>query len=105
MNTNEIFEGTFIAGAGSAVSLEELLSATGLTQDEVEALVDFGVLESVRRAPLLFPADALVRARLAARLRAHFDLNASGMALAVDLLGRMHALEARIRYLECQLLK
>jgi chaperone modulatory protein CbpM len=105
MIPEDIFEGTFIASAGSAVSLDELLVASGLTREEVETLLDFGVLEPTRPASLLFPVDALLRARVAARLRAHFDLNASGMALAVDLLERMETLRARIRQLECQLLK
>jgi len=105
MKTTEIFESTFVAASGSSVSLEELLTATGLTREEVETLLDFGVLEPTRPTPPVFPAVAVERARLAARLRAHFDLNASGMALAVDLLERMHRLEARIRYLECQLFK
>jgi chaperone modulatory protein CbpM len=105
MNSNEVFEGTLIATGGSAVSLEELLLASGLTREEAETLLDFGVLEPTRPAPLLFPARALLRARTAARLRAHFELNAPGMALAIDLLERMEALEARIRQLECQLLR
>jgi chaperone modulatory protein CbpM len=105
MKTNEIFESTFIAAGSGSVSLEELLSATGLTRDEVETLLDFGVLEAMRQTPPLFPVAAVERARLAARLRAHFELNASGMALAVDLLERMHGLEAHIRYLERQLIK
>jgi len=105
MNTNDIFECSFIAASEGSVSLDELLSASGLTADEVETLLDFGILEPARRAPLLFPVHALLRARIAARLRAHFELNAPGMALAVDLLERMEALQARIRHLECQLLK
>lgn len=105
MTTNEIYESTFVAATGGSVSLEELLSATGLSRDDVDVLLDFGILEPVRPASSLFRPDALVRARRAARLRTHFDLNASGMALAVDLLQRMDELQARIRYLECQLLK
>jgi hypothetical protein len=105
MNTDDIFECTFIAAGEGGVSLEELLSASGLTPDEVETLLDFGILEPARRAPLLFPVNALPRARIAARLRAHFELNASGMALAIDLLERIEGLQARIRHLECQVLR
>lgn len=103
MSIDDIVEGTLIAVGESALSLDELLLASGLTREEVEALLDFGVIEPVRPSPPSFPAQALLRARTAARLRAHFELNASGMALAVDLLQRMEALEARIRQLECQL--
>jgi chaperone modulatory protein CbpM len=105
MTTTEIFEGTFVAASGSALSLDELLLASGLTREEVETLLDFGVIEPALPTPLAFAPNALLRARIAARLRAHFELNASGMALAVDLLERMEALEARIRQLECQLLR
>lgn len=103
MTVNEIIEGTLIVAGESSLSLDELLVASGLTRDEVETLLDFGVIEPARPSPLAFPAQALLRARTAARLRAHFELNAAGMALAIDLLQRMEALEARIHQLECQL--
>jgi chaperone modulatory protein CbpM len=105
MTVNEILEATLVATGESAFSLDELLLASGLTRDEVETLLDYGVIEPARPSPLQFPAHALLRARTAARLRTGFDLNAAGMALAVDLLQRMEALEARIRQLECQLLR
>ncbi len=105
MTANDIFEGTLIAAGGSVMSLDELLVASGLTHEEVETLLDFGVIETARPSPSLLPVQAQLRARTAARLRAHFELNAPGMALALDLLERMEALEARIRQLECQLLK
>jgi len=105
MTTSDVFECTFIALGDSGVSLDALLSASGLTPDEVQTLLDFGILEPARGSPQLFPLNALPRARIAARLRAHFELNPPGMALAVDLLERMEALQARIRQLECQVLK
>lgn len=105
MKKSEIVEGTFVASGGATVSLDELLRASGLTREEVDTLLEFGVIESARPQSLFFSAHALLRARIAARLRAHFELNAAGMALAVDLLERMEALQARIRQLECQLLK
>jgi chaperone modulatory protein CbpM len=105
MIAKDIFESTFIAAGDSGISLDELLSASGLTPDELETLLDFGIIEPTQRAPISFPATAVPRARTAVRLRAHFELNPPGMALAVDLLDRVEALKARVRLLECQLLR
>jgi len=87
----------------STVALDELLAASGLASDELAALVEFGVLETAG-APGIFSTRALVCARRAARLRDDFELNASGMALALAYLERIDALERRLRELECQLL-
>ncbi len=45
MTANEVFEGTLVSVAESALSLDELLLASGLTREEVETLLDFGVIE------------------------------------------------------------
>ena len=85
------------------IACDELLAASGLARAELDELVEFGVLEPVG-APGIFSTHALVRARRAARLRDDFELNASGMALALAYLERIDALEQRLHELECQLL-
>jgi chaperone modulatory protein CbpM len=86
------------------VALDELLSASGLAQEEVSELVAFGVFQLTGSgAAWSFHARTVTLARRAARLRDDFGLNGPGMALALTYLERIEALEGRLRELECQL--
>lgn len=106
MSRDEILSGRLVTGTGGTLTLEQFLAASGLTRDELETLMDFGVLKTAAKSGTSrFPALCVERARIAVRLRAGFDLNPSGMALALAYLERLQVLEARIRELECQLLK
>jgi chaperone modulatory protein CbpM len=89
----------------SPVRLEELLSASGLAQEEVIELVQFGVFQVAdgSETTWTFHTRTLTLARRAARLRDDFGLNVSGMALALTYLDRIEALEHRLRELESQL--
>ena len=88
-------------------SLAELAELSGLSEAMLQELLEAGLLEEAA-----FPGAAgglktgsLVVARRACRLRADFDLNDSGVMLALTLLQRIEALEARLRELECELLR
>lgn len=86
------------------LSLRELAQASGLRQEEIEALIDFGVLEplaSKQDSAVFFPAFCLILARRAHRLRVDFELNPPGIALALTYLQRIEDLEARLHELEC----
>ncbi len=86
------------------VALEELLSASGLAQEEVSELVQFGVFQLANRGAVwTFHARTVTLAHRAARLRDDFGLNVPGMALALTYLERIEALEGRLRELESQL--
>lgn len=91
--------------SGQPVSLTALVQASGLQDDEIRELVEYGVLAPLDAAaePWNFPADQLNVARTACRLRKDFDLGAQGLAVALTLLERVRDLEARLRQLDAQL--
>lgn len=86
------------------LSLAELVALSGLAEEELRELVDYGVIAPVdpEAEPPVFRADCVVIARTACRLRAAFELDAPGLALALTLLGRIHDLEAQLRELGAQ---
>jgi chaperone modulatory protein CbpM len=89
------------------ITLVELVQASGLSPEEIDELAELGVFEAERgeSKEWIFSASSLSIARTACRLRADFDLNAPGLALALTYLEKIEALEARLKELECQILK
>ncbi|MCL4798592.1 MAG: MerR family transcriptional regulator [Burkholderiales bacterium] len=90
--------------AETTIALEELVAASGLPRETVVELVEWGVFQPAGE-PWTFASRTVVLARRAARLRRAFDLDPAGLALAAALLERIDELEARLRELECQLLR
>ncbi|HEY2929562.1 chaperone modulator CbpM [Piscinibacter sp.] len=90
---------------GSVVEEELQLTLVGLchacrtSSEQVVALVEEGVLEPAGRAPheWQFSGPALRRARAALRLGRDLQLNAAGVALALDLLDEIETLRSRLR--------
>lgn len=84
--------------AHQQVPLRTLAELSGLSDDELRLLTDYGVLECVEsRAPdPLYRAECVTVARMAFRLRHDLDLGLEGMALVVDLLQRMRRLESEL---------
>jgi chaperone modulatory protein CbpM len=80
-------------------SLPELSQACGASIDLLITLVEEGVLAPVGRDALHwnFTGAALRRARAALRLTRDLDLNVAGVALVLDLLDEIDALESRSR--------
>lgn len=103
MSNDGSFAAISLLDAAHKLSLLELAKASGLCPEEIEALVDFGVLEPLTADPsgAHFPAFCLILARRAYRLRVDFELNPSGIALALTYLQRIEDLEARLHELEC----
>jgi chaperone modulatory protein CbpM len=91
--------------AHQSLTLAELAELSGLSATELGELVDCGVLRplDLTAAGPSFGAQCLAAARTAARLRADFDLQPSGLALALTLLERVHDLEAQTRSLQALL--
>jgi chaperone modulatory protein CbpM len=89
------------------ITLVELVQASGLSAEEIDELAELGVFEAERgeSKQWIFSASSLSIARTACRLRADFDLNAPGVALALTYLEKIEALEKRLHELECQILK
>ena len=80
-------------------SIEHLVEVSGLSLEEIEHLVEDGVM-----APAEAPAPArsfhllhVVTARQARRLRDDFELDRNGLTLALTLLRRIDALEQALR--------
>lgn len=89
-----------------SVTFAELQTTCGLSREELRELVELGVFEPVGGvAEWTFAAQALPRARAAGRLMRDFDLNLSGLALALSLIDRIEGLERQLRELECHLLR
>jgi chaperone modulatory protein CbpM len=80
-------------------TLAELCRACAVQAELIEAMVDQGILEpSGRRGRhLCFPANSLRRTRVTLHLQRDLQVNLAGAALALDLLERIEALEARLR--------
>jgi chaperone modulatory protein CbpM len=96
-----------LLGEQLEVALDELARATGLTEQEVVELVEYGVFEPAGAAPTQwrFSARCIVLGRRAARLRADFELDLASLAVVAALLERVEELETQIQLLRCELLR
>ena len=81
-----------------SLTLEELARAARLHPDLVESLVDFGLLEPVRRdgPRLFFDMAAVLRARAIQRLRHDLGVNLQGVAVILDLIERLRVLQQEV---------
>jgi chaperone modulatory protein CbpM len=77
----------------------ELSRACRTSEQQIEVWVYEGVLQpsGQTREEWRFGGDSLARMRRAARLMHDLDINAAGVALALDLLDRIAELESRLR--------
>ena len=77
----------------------ELCRACHADEAQIEVWVGEGVLTPIGESPgeWRFTGESLTRIRLATRLARDLELNSPGVALALDLLDRIDALEARLR--------
>ena len=76
----------------------ELCRACQTSEQQIELWVFEGVLQprGTSRESWRFGGETLARMRLAARLARDLELNAPGVALALDLLDRIAELESRL---------
>ena len=107
MEQESVTECAFCLRGDRRISLTELKQVSGLTIREIEELVDFGVLEAQGKDPdeWIFSSHCITVVRKAIRLKKDFDLNPSGIALALTYSEQIQELETRLHELECQLLK
>jgi chaperone modulatory protein CbpM len=101
----ELTEALWLDQYGS-ITLLELAEHSGLPVTEVGELVELGVFEPLERRPgedPLFGAESLVTARVACRLREDFELDPHGVAVVLELLERVHELEAEVQALRASL--
>ncbi|HEX9450575.1 MAG TPA: chaperone modulator CbpM, partial [Burkholderiales bacterium] len=87
------------------VSIEELAELSGLSTDLLRELVEYGALipADTHSAHWSFTADCVVTVRAVSRLREDFDLDANALSVALNLIERIHGLEAQLRELRSQL--
>ncbi len=86
-------------------SLSEFIELSGLSEEELRELVDYGALEPAdpRAEQWTFSAERVIAARTACRLRHDFDLDLHGLALILIYLDRIRDLETELRDLRAKL--
>lgn len=91
-----------VLGDEDWITFTEICRVCRIDAGAVNELAQLGVVSPRGRAPAEweFPATALPRLRIVARLMRDLGVNASGAALAVELIEVQHALERQIRRLE-----
>jgi len=79
-------------------ALQHVAAVSGLSEADVMVLVETGVLAPVsgHGGSDMFYSECIVMARKARRLREDFELNADGVALVLNLLRRVDALESEL---------
>jgi DNA-binding transcriptional MerR regulator len=87
------------------LTLEAVASSAGLHPAVVERFVDCGLLDPVGWAgtQLLFDAAAVARLKTIKRLRAEIGVNLPGIAVILDLLDRLRALQSKNEWLRSKL--
>lgn len=89
-------------------SLAELAAQSGLSEEELLELVDYGAIvpldpQGPRGPQHTFRTSCVVMVRTAYRLRRDFDLDPPALAFALSLVDRMRELEAEVRQLRALL--
>lgn len=80
--------------------IEHLAEVSGLSIDDIEDLIDTGVLEPAPdevQPARSFAVSCIVTVKTARRLRDDFQLDRHGLALALRLMQRISALETRLQ--------
>ena len=83
-------------------TLADLCRACAVEAELIEALVEQGILEPAGRRGRhwCFPSSSLRRTRITLHLQRDLGVNLAGAALALDLLERIEALDARLRAMQ-----
>ena len=91
-----------LLGESDWIAIDTLCRLSDLTMEVMTELAELGVVSPRGYSPRewLLPATALPRLRTAGRLMRDLGVNASGVALALELLDTQTRLERRLRELE-----
>lgn len=105
MQHDEITEALFLVEENGRVGIGELVQISGLELAEMQELIEFGLFEPAggEGETWFFPAHCITLAQTTRRLRRDFDLNVSGIALALTYLQRIQELEMQLREISCRL--
>ena len=87
-----------------SVSISDLVDLSGLSENEINELVDSGALAPVNATiPWSFSAACVVTVRTASRLRNELELDSHALVLALTLLQQIRALETELVQLRAQM--
>ena len=88
-----------------AFTLDEIAVMSGLPEDVLRELVDYGAVTPAATAATAwtFSAAAVVVARRAYRLREDFDVDAHALAVLLGFVERIEALQAEMRALRARM--
>ena len=80
------------------LTLESLAACTGVPPARLEYFVEYGLLEPIARTGTqwLFDPACIVRLRMIERLRRDLGANLAGIAVILDLLDRLTALQREV---------
>ena len=96
-----------LQGDAALFSLGEICERCGVHADIVVEMVEYGIVRPVTdqgdNDRWQFDTDALLRMSRAQRLRRDLELNPAGLALALELLDEIDALQRQVRSLQQQL--
>lgn|SRR5215510_11181979 len=83
------------------LTLEALASSAGLHPAHVERFVELGLLDPVEVAgkEMIFDTSAILRLRRIERMRREIGINLNGIAVILDLLDRLRALQHESEWL------
>lgn len=86
------------------ISFSQLIELSGLPEDELRELVDYGVLAPVdpQARSWTFSARSTLVARTACRLRDDFELDTHALSVVLGFIERIDALEAELRALRAR---
>ena len=94
---SNVLEAVWLNESGQC-TMVHLAEVSGLNSAELQSLVDSGVLAPLPAAEdsLAFATSAMLVVRTARRLRDDFELSPVGLALAMQLLERVHTLDREL---------
>lgn len=94
---SNVLEAVWLNESGQC-TMVHLAEVSGLNSAELQSLVDSGVLSPLPAAEdsLAFSTSAMLVVRTARRLRDDFELSPVGLALAMQLLERIHTLDQEL---------
>ena len=89
----------------SQLNIEQLSQAIKIEHTHIIAWVEEGLLSVVGSQPAdwQFTGDSFRRAKLASNLYHSFEINPSGIALAIDLLDQLGELQKQLEAMKTQL--
>lgn len=94
--SNDVLTG-YVLDETVTLTLTELSGVCRVREEQIVELVEEGIIEpDIRQQDWVFPSTELRRIRRAVRLQRDLEINAAGVALALDLLEEIEELRARL---------